>query len=539
MPYIVPSTTIRLYHGVPLDNTYRHTTYKTSEAEQINDLNTYYTPSVYNNYSYIRVTDGNDRIRVHLDTPSGSNIYTTNYCVFNNTAFENKNWFCFVLSVTYINNLTYELEIEVDVMQTFMRAYDLDYCLIDRCHTVTDEVGDNIVPENIDIGHYITAQYAATQELKEYYVIAYVALDASASHGNVQGLLTPVSVFVFDEDGTAVSGTSSALNVFLQELTDNNRADTVIAIVYYPKSLYSLGSANQVLVYQLNQHITYPPSSVDGYEPKNKKLYTYPYTTLMVHNGAGSSVTLAFDRFENPTNIYFQVQGAQCTTPEITCIPQGYCGEPFAWHMALTINQFPQVPYIIDAYRAWVAGGGSMRTAIGMTGSVAATIGGFALMATGVGGIVGASMALSGGAGFAKQMESLAEAQNLPPQSNGVTSATSAFTNRELDFHFEMRQVNSQQAKIIDDFFTQYGYASGQLAIPNRQARPYFTYIKTIQCNAHAISVPGEYMKKIVDAYNNGITFWDSLLHIGDYALDNAPTAASIAKANAFIGGGD
>ena len=122
MPYVAPGSTIRLYHGVPLDNTYRHTTYKTSEAEQLSDLNSYYTPTVYTNYSYIRVTDGNDRIRIGLNTPAGSDIYTVNYCVFNNAAFENKNWFCFVLSVTYINNLTYELEIEVDVMQTFMRS---------------------------------------------------------------------------------------------------------------------------------------------------------------------------------------------------------------------------------------------------------------------------------------------------------------------------------------------------------------------------------------------------------------------------------
>lgn len=542
MPYVAPGSTIRLYHGVPLDNTYRHTTYKTSEAEQLSDLNSYYTPTVYTNYSYIRVTDGNDRIRIGLNTPAGSDIYTVNYCVFNNAAFENKSWFCFVLSVTYINNLTYELEIEVDVMQTFMRSYDLDYCLVDRCHTVTDEIGDNIVPENIDIGHYVTSQQAATQELRNYYILAYVASGSSASQDETQGMYNPISIYVFNEDGTGVSGGEANLSAFLDVLTNNNRADTVVSIVYYPQALYSLSSSPVDMVYQLNQHITYPPTSVDGYEPKNNKLYTYPYTTLMVHNGCGSSVTLAFERFSNPQNIYFNIEGAMCTTPEISCVPMGYSGESHSYHLALTINQFPQIPYIIDAYRAWVAGGGLARTTIGAVGNVVSMIGGIGMMALsgaagGIPGIAGASMALSGGAGFAKQMQSLAEAQNLPPQTNGTLAGTAAFTNRHLDFFFETRQVNEQQARIIDDFFTQYGYASGQLMIPNRQARPYFTYIKTLQCNAHAISVPGEYMQQIVNIYNHGVTFWDSLLHVGDYALDNAPTSASIAAAGVTTGG--
>ena len=537
MPYVAPGSTIRLYHGVPLDNTYRHTTYKTSEAEQLSDLNSYYTPTVYTNYSYIRVTDGNDRIRIGLNTPAGSDIYTVNYCVFNNAAFENKNWFCFVLSVTYLNNLTYELEIEVDVMQTFMRSYDLDYCLVDRCHTITDEVGDNIIPENIDIGYYVTSQQTQVGLMNDYRILEFEAATTGAgtNSGFIQGLYNPIDCYVYDVNGNAISAPATTLAERLVTLTNNNRADTVLAIVYYPTQLVGMSPTNVEINHQLTN--TYPPTSVDGYTPKNNKLYTYPYTCLMVHNGAGSSITLAFERFSNTSSIYFNIQGAQCTTPEVTCIPLGYAKESHAYHLALTINQFPQIPYIIDAYRAWVAGGGSARTAIGTVGSVVSMVGGLALMATGVGAMAGASMALAGGAGFAKQMQSLAEAQNLPPQTNGTLASSSAFANRTLDFYFETRQVNSQQARIIDDFFTQYGYASGQLMIPNRQARPYFTYIKTLQCNAHAISVPGEYMQQIVNIYNNGVTFWDSLLHVGDYALDNAPTSASIAAAGITTGG--
>lgn len=539
MPYVAPGSTIRLYHGVPLDNTYRHTTYKTSEAAQLSDLNSYYTPTVYTNYSYIRVTDGNDRIRIGLNTPAGSDIYTVNYCVFNNTAFENKNWFCFVLSVTYINNLTYELEIEVDVMQTFMRSYDLDYCLVERTHTITDEIGDNVIPESIDTGYYTTTQTTQAGLMNDWIIIMFVdGQDAMAqTRGYMQGLQNPINCFAFNLDGSVMNAPQN-LQDYLSVLTLNNRAETVLAITYYPSQLYGTDSTNVEINHTISN--TYPPTSVSGYSPKNNKLYTFPYTALRVHNGAGSDLLLAFERFSNTSTIIFNIQGAQCTTPEVICVPLGYENSSHDYNRTLTINQIPQIPYQIDAYRAWVAGGGLARANIASAGTAVQSGVGLAslLSATSpVGLVAGAAMLGSAAVGAMKTQQQVAEAENLPPVTNGTLGATAAFANRNLDFYFETRQVNAQSAKIIDDYFTQYGYASGQLMIPNRQARPYFTYIKTLQCNAHAISVPGEYMQQIVNIYNSGITFWDSLLHVGDYALDNRPTSASIAAAGLTTGG--
>lgn len=540
MPYVAPGSTIRLYHGVPLDNTYRHTTYKTSEAAQLSDLNSYYTPTVYTNYSYIRVTDGNDRIRIGLNTPAGSDIYTVNYCVFKNAAFENKNWFCFVLSVTYINNLTYELEIEVDVMQTFMRSYDLDYCLVDRCHTITDNIGDNVIPENLDMGYYKTAQVSDSGVFQNYYILCFVADTGTANIGQQQGIYNPINVYAFTEGGNNVNSPYNDLAEFLRTLTDNNRADTVIAIVYYPQSLYSTNATAESITVSsgLTSPTDYQP--IDGYTPKNNKLETYPYTAMRVTNNNGSAVMLAFERFSSSPS--FRIEGAMCCNPEVRCIPLAYEGDTYSYNNSLSITSFPQVAYIIDAYRAYVASGGETKNALSLIGSVASTIGGVAAMVAapatgGLSAIAGAGMFANGALGIGNAINNELIASNLPPKTNGAVSGTAAFSNRHLEFNFEKRTISAQYARIIDDYFTQYGYACGQLMIPNRQARPYFTYIKTLQCNAHAISVPGEYMQHIVNIYNSGITFWDSLLHVGDYALDNRPTSASIAAAGLTTGG--
>lgn len=43
--------------------------------------------------------------------------------------------------------------------------------------------------------------------------------------------------------------------------------------------------------------------TIDGYKPKNKKLYTYPYNFYHVDNASGSELSLRYEFFENNTPV--------------------------------------------------------------------------------------------------------------------------------------------------------------------------------------------------------------------------------------------
>lgn len=78
----------------------------------------------------------------------------------------------------------------------------------------------------------------------------------------------------------------------------------------------------------------------------------------------------------------------------------------------------------------------------------------------------------------------------------------------------------AEYARMIDDFFTMFGYVTKRNKIPNRNVRPHWTYTKTMGCTVTG-SVPAPDMNKICSIYDNGITFWKKGSEVGNYSLDN------------------
>ena len=79
--------------------------------------------------------------------------------------------------------------------------------------------------------------------------------------------------------------------------------------------------------------------------------------------------------------------------------------------------------------------------------------------------------------------------------------------------------IKAQQAKVIDDYFTRYGYKVNSLKVPNYNTRPFWNYIQTIDPNITG-SIPFNDIVKIKNIYEKGITFWHTN-DIGDYSKDN------------------
>ena len=80
--------------------------------------------------------------------------------------------------------------------------------------------------------------------------------------------------------------------------------------------------------------------------------------------------------------------------------------------------------------------------------------------------------------------------------------------------------VSYDYAKMIDDFFTRYGYAQNRIMNPPVHVRSKFTYVKTKGCKING-SMPAEAEKKIEDIFDRGVTFWNGISGVGDFSGTN------------------
>lgn len=160
MSYIVPNTDVRIFidafgQGIPpFDPNYENTIIFDSIAQQ---------QSYFNKFAHVSLTPQSYQrvnrrvIRVGLATPNDNSIgriYNANYMAFKNSSFENKWFYAFIDKTEYINNNTVDVYYHLDVIQTYMFEWELNQCLIEREHTVTDVFGEHTLPEGLETGPY-------------------------------------------------------------------------------------------------------------------------------------------------------------------------------------------------------------------------------------------------------------------------------------------------------------------------------------------------------------------------------------------------
>ena len=122
--------------------------------------------------------------------------------------------------------------------------------------------------------------------------------------------------------------------------------------------------------------------------------------------------------------------------------------------------------------------------------------------------------------------------KNTPSQTHGQSQTDSLNPGmRRVKFSFYSLSIKAQFARIIDDYFTRYGYATNRTKVPNRNARPFWTFTKTAGCTIRG-SIPADSAVSICNIYNAGITFWKDPYAIGNYSLDNRPITENMENQN-------
>lgn len=503
--YIEPNSIIKLLTNCPLDNTYDHTIYFSNSSNQYSYFNglTKYT---FSNVSYNRINRGKFRVERKAD-----DLYNCNYLMYQNTNFGKKWFYAFITGVEYVNNITSEITFEIDVMQTWFFETEIESCFVEREHVMNDSIGANLQPEPVNLGEYTSNGYSDTGLLDDPVVVLNSNINADGEE------ITPiVAGGVFHGVGfmfaNADASGAEAINKILNRLNGWDELNENITSCYmYDRHFLDTDhiTVTNPASYTISKSKRY--SNLDGYTPKNNKLYTYPYNYLLVTTDSGDSVTLHYELFSG-SSCSFKITGDVSSNPQVICDPLNYKGCSVYRNERLTLGGFPQCSFNIDAFKAWLAQTASNPN-IPISTAQSAVQGGLA------GGGLGAAI----GAGSALASTALGGTMAIvnPPIVKGTPSSSVSYAAHTKDFYFFPISVQYDFAKRIDEFFDVYGYAVNEHKIPNRNGRPHWNYVKNKQTNLVA-NAPADDVRKIVDIYNHGITFWRNGNEVGNYGLNNS-----------------
>lgn len=547
MAYITPNNRILLLHNVPIDKEYENTMWWISQDSQTNTMRSF-TKYTCAPTTYQRVNRNTCRVEHNAET-----LYDVNYMMFQNTNFGNKWFYAFVEKIDYINDAVSEITYRLDEIQTWYFDYTPMYSFVERCHSATDDIGDNIVDEPLAVGEYVCNRISKVDELDSLCVVILSLPDTSVFQSS--------DVKVWDRIvsgcvGRAFNYTSvaqkQAINAYLG--TFASAPDNVVAMYVLPKVMItginsSTGAVNPLpdtgsdglagvpiedfqsgafVVGGTNGLLPLTgQTTLDGYTPKNNKMYTYPYNFLHVDNNSGSSLDVRYEFFDQ-LKVRF---GCYCSgTLPVTCklYPIYYKGSGVEGNVptpytpeCLTLDNFPMCSWNSDYFKGWLIQNsvpmaanlaGSMFNYNAMIGSMnpiqqARAEGSYARMspANQVANILGETYQASIHADILK---------------GGYANGNINIAHHLQNYYYSRMSINSQHAEIIDNYFTRYGYAQNRVMLPPRHNRTQFTYVKTIGCKISG-SIPCDSEEIICKAFDNGITFWTNTTNVGNYLVNN------------------
>ena len=83
--------------------------------------------------------------------------------------------------------------------------------------------------------------------------------------------------------------------------------------------------------------------------------------------------------------------------------------------------------------------------------------------------------------------------------------------------------IKREFAKIIDDYFTRFGYTVNALKVPNITGRTYWNYVEIGAGEDIAFgTLPIDAMEDINNIFRRGTTIWHLHDNIGNFTLDNS-----------------
>lgn len=523
----------------PLEDDLKHTLYFATA----NDQHTYMANNIiksYTNVSYQRDTQS-FRCPAHIDT-----IRNCNYMMYQNTAYSNKWFYCFIEKMTYVDDGRTDIEFKVDPIQTFMFDFETQPSFIEREHTNDDGIGKNTIPENVELGEYVETNLGTYTTFNirgsERYAMAVTKLIDELKTSSAIMPITPQFVKITDiPDGFIYIGLSGISDVskMVDLFNASGHSDYINSIFIVPDVCFPNAGGKVISVekngvrYDINAYQNYNPkweattdvttsNTLSGnYSPRNAKLLTYPYRYLQMSNNNGSIANYHYEDFRNPldgtidTTPNFTLRGYAGIGCDAKVYPNQYKGIIDNYDEGLSYPKLPVGSWLSDVYTNWLTQNG-VNIATGFVSDAISIGTGIATAPEG-----GGMAIASGVVGIANKIGTIYEHSMQPPQAEGGTNVGGGnYAWGKCAITWKHLSIKTQMARIIDDFFDMFGYATHRVKKPNYAHRQNWWYTKTIDCYIKG-NIPNEYMNQIKQAYNNGITYWRNPSNFMNYSVSN------------------
>ena len=505
----------------------------------------------FTQFTYQR-KDGTLTVPYHADL-----LYGYNYVMYKNTAFGNKWFYAFITDIRFLSPNSSELSLKTDVFQTWQFWLTYKPVFVEREHVNDDTIGANTVPEGMDVGEYIVND---THSLEPSMLVK----DAGNNVINTTILIcfqvTELLNSMYVNTTRNINRTYSGLTIFGVESAEDaskivagyawagkDTSDSAIVSIFMAPKEFFQGCHTQPATFNYDKTHTYTVSihtpvgnsypsnlletttittnsTIDGYTPANNKLFTYPYNYLYVTNNAGIDTTFRYEDFLSNTPKFMMAgtlgQGCSIKLCPVNYKHLGtdqYPSENYTYSIAGV--KYPVCAWRSDYYTNWLAQN---------TGNIAANIlsstaGGFAMGTAFSGGNVGMGLVTAGVNLVQSSISAYAEdakAKIIPDQAHGNTNCSDVnFAWRKCFTAINM-SVRAEYARIIDGFFSKFGYKVNRVKTPNITGRTNWNYVKTIECYISA-DIPQEDLQELQGMFDKGITFWHNASTFGDYSQSN------------------
>lgn len=593
MAYIAPNSEIYLYNNIEFDNSYKDTMWFNNATEQ----NAYFSINKEPKYSftsqqYTRTSRGKIRIQRIADS-----LYDCNYMRFKNKRISadgsSDKWFyAFITDVEYINEQVTEVTFEIDVMQTYLFDIILEDSFVIRQHSTSDNKFEHLIAEDLDCGEdYIVANgsgieagtvgsvYHVIKKEPDQFAVVTTKVSDGPDVNNPYGCIINkipcvVGLIYWPIQESSFTG--------FKNYFDRVDRDNIVNAFAFPGELtplvplnayggapgYSIAAYNEITMTYAGPSC---PNTIDGYTPRNYKLFNYPYNLLGVSNRQGDSLEFKYELFnynmlptDNPT---FTTHGVLLPSPFYALVPNGYRGLVEDYDTAIPLTNYPTMPISRDSFGSWL---NQNRSGI-LTGlfanGVMRAVSGLSITAGRTGFLFDANEATGAAQIAQKQVPAVAptplqysytpgweQKEQIVPHINsnfinGVSFAIGKYINasrmpnsvagsfsgsgltagaEKFEYVFYQLQIRREYAMAIDSYFDMFGYKMNRIMPINRSSRPLWNYVKTAGCNlrnshnnlTHIDGADSSVLSKVQSIYDSGITFWKNVvgLNVGDYS---------------------
>lgn len=297
------------------------------------------------------------RVKGYVD-----NLQEANYGFYTNTYKGTaKTFYFWIVAKNLLAKETTEITIQIDVFQTWHFDFYMSQCMVEREHVADDTIGEHTLPEDFELGDYITHNKKQVESLSEN--PCFLVGTTDEAFGGIFGkTYSGFAIRYYDYEDT------DKLSEYIQQLCELGKGDSIAFIFSFPSGLlsdieYKSGDKIPAFYDAITKDDFYLWQMADkdfnykgkSWTPYNNKLYTYPFNFITIKNSSGGNVVLKWENFDNINEVKFQIQSVLVQNPTITLTPCDYSGKSFAIDDSISLSDYGLCSWNNDNYANWYA----------------------------------------------------------------------------------------------------------------------------------------------------------------------------------------